>query len=629
VKVRQILIPLTLGLGLFLGLAWVLGGASSRVRADPGDVYCVTPGGGSYPAACDQVFTTVQAAVDAAGGGEEIRVAAGVYTGVQARAGITQVVYISETVTVRGGYTTTNGFAGPPDPTANPTTLDAGGLGRVLVISGDISPTVEGLRITGGEATGLGGGSWGSFDAGGGVYVYTATATISDCVVTNNTASRADRGYGGGLYLSWSDATLSGNTVVSNTASTAWYGCGGGLCLEYSDATLSGNTVVSNTASTAWYGCGGGLCLEYSAATLSGNTVQSNTASTADDGDGGGLYLSWSDATLSGNTVVSNTASTAGVGEGGGLCLELSAATLSGNTVQGNTASTASSGFGGGLLLDISDATLSGNTVQGNTASTAWYGYGGGLALDWSDATLSGNTVVSNTASTAGVGLGGGLHLVVSAATLSGNTVVSNTATLSPTATGQGGGLWVWGSSPFTLTNNLVADNQANTQGSGLWFEGDSSYPTSGRLLHTTIADNGSAGLTAGSGSGQGVYVGDHTTLAFTNTILAGHPSVGITVTTGSTATLEGTLWHDNGVDTGGGGVVISSTNVTGDPAFVNPSVWDYHLTIGSAAIDKGVNAGVDEDIDGDSRPQGAGYDLGADEVVRYVYLPLVVRSFP
>lgn len=40
----------------------------------------------------------------------------------------------------------------------------------------------------------------------------------------------------------------------------------------------------------------------------------------------------------------------------------------------------------------------------------------------------------------------------------------------------------------------------------------------SGYLLHNTIADN--------SGSGQGVCVGITTTLAFTNTIIAGH-SVG------------------------------------------------------------------------------------------------------
>jgi hypothetical protein len=242
------------------------------------------------------------------------------------------------------------------------------------------------------------------------------------------------------------------------------------------------------------------------------------------------------------------------------------------------------------------------------------------MYLKRSDATLSGNMVQGNTASTAASGLGGGLYLAYSGATLEGNTIVSNTAA---SGWGNGGGLYVMGSSSFTLTNNLLADNHANTQGSGLDFWGSSSYPTSGHLLHNTIADN--------DGSGQGVYVGEYTTLAFTNTIIAGHHSVGITVTTGSTATLEATLWYDNGSDTGGGGSISTGTvNVYGDPAFVNPSVWDYHLTAGSAAIDAGVDAGVTADIDGDPRPIGAGYDIGADEFRRwFLYLPLVLRNYP
>jgi hypothetical protein len=183
--------------------------------------------------------------------------------------------------------------------------------------------------------------------------------------------------------------------------------------------------------------------------------------------------------------------------------------------------------------------------------------------------------------------------------------------------------LYVEESTAFTLTNNLVADNYAHTEGSGLWFEGTAARPTSGHLLHNTIADN--------DGSGQGVSVGEYTTLAFTNTIIAGHHSVGITVTTGSTVTLEATLWYGNGSDTGGGGSISTGTvNVYGDPAFVNPSVWDYHLTDGSAAIDVGVDAGVTTDIDGDPRPIGPAPDIGADEFRRwFLYLPLVLRNYP
>jgi hypothetical protein len=514
-------------------------------------------------------YTTVQAAVDASNQATDVVKVAGYCTGVQARQSITQVLYISKTVTVRGGYTTTNWHV--PDPLANPTTLDAQGLGRVLVITGTITPTVEGLRLTGGNATGLGGGSF--YDAGGGVYVYTATATISGCVVHSNTASTASYGYGGGLALFYSDATLRGNTVQGNTASTdrgAW-GIGGGVHLYASAAILEGNTVVGNTGSTVGTGIGGGLHLWGDTSRLEYNTVQSNTGSTAGRGDGGGLALSDSAATLKGNTVISNTGSTAAMGRGGGLYLSESAATLERNTVQGNAASTASEG------------------------------YGGGLGLYWSNATLQRNAVVSNTA-----------------------TYCHNT-------TGRGGGLWVYGSNPFILTNGLVAGNHANAAGSGLWVEGPSHASASGRLLHTTIADNGSTELFAGQDGGQGVHVGPHAALALTNTIIAGHAGQGITITAGSTVTLEATLWYSNGTDTGGAGTILTDTvNVYGDPAFVNPAAGDYHLGEGSAALDAGVDAGVTADMDGDPRPQGTGYDIGADEFGSRtfpIHLPLVLRD--
>jgi hypothetical protein len=82
---------------------------------------------------CDQAFTSVQDAVDAAAGGEEIRIASGTYTDVHSRAGIAQVVYVSKSVFLRGGYAPP--FDAPPDPLAQPTTLDAQGRGRVIYIA--------------------------------------------------------------------------------------------------------------------------------------------------------------------------------------------------------------------------------------------------------------------------------------------------------------------------------------------------------------------------------------------------------------------------------------------------------------------------------------------------------------
>jgi uncharacterized repeat protein (TIGR01451 family) len=540
----------------------------------------------------DCQYSSIQAAVDAASAGDVIKVAAGDYADVNNHGGLAQVVYVSKTVTIRGGYTTA--FTEPPDPENNHSVLDAQELGRALYIIGDISPVIEGLRFTGGDATGLGGGYNGS-DSGGGVYVHTAAATISNCVVYSNTASTSSYGYGGGLYLRGADGiTLTGNTIADNVASTASTysaGVGGGISLYQSNATLRGNTVTSNTGSTSQQGNGGGLALIESAATISDNTVEGNTASLGWHGNGGGVYISnQSIATLSGNTIVANVAndSTNGRGYGGGLYLNgFHYGTLSENVIQGNTASLHYFGNGGGIYLDGGEnVVLSGNTVQGNAASRATDGVGGGLYVDFPRGVL----------------------------TVSGNTIISNTATLSPTAAGYGGGFRVDGDDHIDLvilTNNVVAGNSANTQGSGLWFDGYAykAWDLNVHLLHNTIADNHS--------SGQGVYAKEYTTLVFTNTIIAGHDSAGVFLNAGTCdAHLEATLWHDNGLDTAGAGTIATGTvNVHADPAFVDPAGRDYHLSALSPAVNQGVDAGVTTDIDGDPRPWDLGYDIGADEV--------------
>ncbi|MBN2392445.1 MAG: right-handed parallel beta-helix repeat-containing protein [Anaerolineae bacterium] len=531
----NISVSLVLGLGLALVLLWLVGGGWARLSipialaADParstsapGDVYCVTLGGGGPYPDCDQVFTSVQAAVDAASEGEIIKVAAGTYTGVQGRpppAGyddssvITQVVYISKTVTVRGGYTTA--FADPPDPETNETTLDAQGQGRVLFIGGYITPTIEGLRITGGDSAGL---------EGGGVYAINASVTLSGCQIIANTANQFSSPYGGsggGIYLINShNATLRGNTIRDNTA---WFG--GGVYLYASDnATLAGNTILNNQGN-GWYGAaGGGVLLHDSAdAMLTGNIIQGNMTQV-----GGGVYLYASDnATLKGNTILSNTAG------GSHTFLE-----------------------GGGVSVWDSDGvTLTGNVIRANMSDDV-------------------------------------------------------------------GGICLVGSQHIVLDNNIITDNQSWWNGSVL--VADSTV----HLRHTTLARNVGGGLSV---------AGSDSVVVMTNTIMVSH-TTGISVASGSTVTLEATLWGAgswaNAVDYGGPGTIVTGTlahNLWGDPAFVNPDAGDYHIGTSSAgtasaAINTGVDAGVLEDIDGE--PRSDGYpDIGADEVQSA--LSVTKRAYP
>ncbi len=286
---------------------------------------------------CD--YDSIQAAVDAIDEGGVIRVAAGTYTDVNQYDSLGQAVYISKSVTIRGGYTTA--FTEPPDPDANPTVVDAQGGGRGFYITGDITPTIEGMHITGGDANGLLGGTGGG-DSGGGICVINARAIISNNRIFSNTAR-----WGGGLYLEESNAVLTGNTITANAIEKD----GGGLYLRTSDATLNENTIVSNSAGEQ----GAGLYLYESDAALNKNVITVNTSGK----DGGGLYLWRSDPILDGNIVVANTAAD----EGGGMYVGNSAAMLTNNVVADNQASV----VGSGLYIRGSSAFLLHTTIARNS----------------------------------------------------------------------------------------------------------------------------------------------------------------------------------------------------------------------------------------------------------------------
>jgi hypothetical protein len=181
-------------------------------------------------------------AVDATTDGNVIKVAAGVYTDVHTWDSVMQAVYVTKGVAIRGGYTPSDWTVS--DPVAHATRLDAGGLGRVIYITGSISPTIEGLLITGGDATGLGGGAWdyngtgAIIGEGGGIAVAASDdALLYDNIIRDNLAASGGRRLGGGLYIEASDTLLRNHTAPASSMG----------------AVLLNNIVRGNSASsTTW-----------------------------------------------------------------------------------------------------------------------------------------------------------------------------------------------------------------------------------------------------------------------------------------------------------------------------------------------------------------------------------------
>lgn len=74
----------------------------------------------------------------------------------------------------------------------------------------------------------------------------------------------------------------------------------------------------------------------------------------------------------------------------------------------------------------------------------------------------------------------------------------------------------------------------------------------------------------------------------------------------------------------------LEVSSIPGSADLVNPAVGDLHILPTSAAIDAGTPLlGVPDDIDGDPRPQGLGWDAGADEFVATALSISMTQSAP
>jgi len=194
------------------------------------------------------------------------------------------------------------------------------------------------------------------------------------------------------------------------------------------------------------------------------------------------------------------------------------------------------------------------------------------------------------------------------------NTISNNSAKWSAA-------LYVSGSPTFQVVNNIIVDNNSTSQ---------DDYPavhilsSQGLFAQNTIANNNTdfALLLGNVGSSSTDDIG------MVNNIITGHP-VGIHAVQDSKLGIYSTLWgegaSENGINLEGTGTITHVTDIVGNPAFVNPANGDYHISSNSAAKNAGEVSGISTDIDGDLRPNGGAYDIGADEFVNNLTSPALI----
>lgn len=403
-QLRRIVIALTIVAGTIVVLIGTTS-ALSGVPAQTGSAFHTVCESGQPT--CD--FSSIQAAVDAANSGDLIKVASGIYTGVNKRPAppdygywttVTQTVYISKELTIQGGYDPS--FGEPPDPGANPTIIDANGDGRVALINGPLSVTLSGLELQGGVNNGLGGDSECGLeedpgpgcDWGGALFSSGASLTIDDSRLIGNTTG----GIGGGIFASGGSLTISNSQIISNVSGEI----GGGVFLWDGEVMIADSIFVNNQSSV-----GGGASLPSSSGEVARTTFSENKG-----GRGGAVWLCFG-----GEITFEDNLFTKNVGENGGVfnMCSSSHAILNRNWLTGNLAD-----LGGGIFFDFrSSAEIANTIIAGNIVTET----GAGIYMRQdSHGHLIHTTIADN-----GGGDGSGIYLEYGSLVLTNTIIASQT----------------------------------------------------------------------------------------------------------------------------------------------------------------------------------------------------------
>jgi hypothetical protein len=259
-------------------------------------------------------------------------------------------------------------------------------------------------------------------------------------------------------------------------------------------------------------------------------------------------------------------------------------------------------------------STLDGFTITNGSGTDLFINgdlLGGGILCNGSSPTITNCTIISNNAASHGCGIGcfENSSPIIKKCTISGNTG------------GHGGGVYASNNSSPKIINSFISGNSVGDKGGGVY----SNVPTGSiTVINSTIAGNHAGNF------GGGVQCKGSASMSVVNSILWGNSAGGsgdeVHTETGGFVSITFSDINPSLIGGDGSGNVTLSNNINDDPMFItNPpaaptTIGNLHLQSGSPCIDVGTDDTViysdipPDDIDGKSRPQGWGYDMGADE---------------
>jgi len=248
---------------------------------------CFTSYNDDYTTAYSSVdASAVQDAINNASPGDLIKIS-GTCTGVSVSAGISQTAYITQSLTLEGGYD--DGDWTTQHPGVYTTTLDANKQGRVVNIASNADVTLDNLTLTHGESN----------SQGAGINT-TGDITVTNSIIISNTASNS-----AGLYISGAHTgKISNSKIIDNHGLTS--GDGGAIYINNSTLWIDTVEFKYNSSNNQ----GGALANHTNATTVITNSLfYRNTARSS-----GGAIYDRSQLTITNSTLDSNIAV---VGNGG------------------------------------------------------------------------------------------------------------------------------------------------------------------------------------------------------------------------------------------------------------------------------------------------------------------------
>jgi len=287
-------------------------------------------------------YTTIQGGINAAVNRDTVLVAPGTY--------VENINFLGKSIIVMS------------EQGANFTTIDGNQAGSVVTFESgeDENAVLLGFTVT----NGLGGGSYPNYTGGGITCKNSSDPTITNNVITLNSASSS----GGGIAsLDYSNPIITNNIISMNIASS-----GGGIYGDDSFLTILDNTITENVAT--FYG--GGIYAYYTGAIVQNNIIKGNRASYKGGGMGilEATHTSYPIWDVIDNIIADNSAETGG----GGISIQCDfpppGHNITNNTITGNQAN-----LGGAIALYLSAYPVITNSILwGNSAPEIYVSEGGG-----------------------------------------------------------------------------------------------------------------------------------------------------------------------------------------------------------------------------------------------------------